>query len=83
MTVICQYPNGSVLLAPLLINSDLFAHTTFLELSDLDPTNEGRCMASLEQKKEGRKYGSLPVGNDHSRSKVLSSKKEGGGGFEE
>jgi len=43
---------GSVLLAPLLINSDLFAHTTFLELSDLDPTNEGRCMASLEQKKE-------------------------------
>jgi hypothetical protein len=40
-------------------------------------------MASLEQKKEGRKYGSLPVGNDHSRSKVLSSKKEGGGGFEE
>jgi hypothetical protein len=41
---------GSVLLAPLLINSDLFA--TFLELSDLDPTKEGRCMASLEQKKE-------------------------------
>ena len=41
-----------VLLAPLLINSDLFAHTTSLELSDLDPTNEGRCMASLEQKKE-------------------------------
>ena len=26
-----------------------------------------------------RKYGSLPVGNDHCRSKVLSSKKEGVG----
>lgn len=43
---------GSVLLAPLLINYDLFAHTTFLELSDLDKNKEGRCMASLEQKKE-------------------------------